>query len=129
MDRLINMSDRYGNYLDWQKYVNIELKKIGVSITKELKKNDLEASFPQNISTNWGRHTWATIARNDCRINKDDVALCLGHEDCDNKVTDVYIQYDYSIIDESNRKVLATLFEKKPVIETTKTRRSKKASE
>lgn len=126
--RLINMSARYTNYLDWQKYVNIELKKIGQSILEELRKEDPEASFPQNISTNWARHTWATIARNDCRINKDDVALCLGHEDSDNKVTDVYIQYDYSIIDESNRKVLDTLIEKKPFIEEKKKRGRKKAS-
>jgi integrase len=71
-----------------------------------MKKSDLKASFPLKVSTNWARHTWATIARNDCRINKDDVALCMGHEDIDNRVTDIYIRYDYSIIDESNRKVL-----------------------
>ncbi|NQU33804.1 MAG: phage integrase SAM-like domain-containing protein [Bacteroidetes bacterium] len=58
------------------------------------------------VTTKWSRHTWATIARNDCRINKDDIALCLGHEDSDNRVTDMYVKYDYSIIDESNRKVL-----------------------
>lgn len=85
------------------------MKKIGEAITKDLQKEDPKATYPQNISTNWARHTWATIARNDCRINKDDVALCLGHEDTDNKVTDIYIDYDYSIIDESNRKVLDKL--------------------
>ncbi len=58
------------------------------------------------VTTKWARHTWATIARNECRINKDDVALYLGHEDEDNNVTDMYIKYDYSIIDESNRKVI-----------------------
>lgn len=60
----------------------------------------------KKVTTKWARHTWATIARNECRINKDDVALCLGHEDTDNRVTDMYIKYDYSIIDESNRKVI-----------------------
>ena len=58
------------------------------------------------VTTKWARHTWATIARNDCRISKDDVALCLGHKDIDNAVTDTYIRYDYSIIDECNRKVI-----------------------
>ena len=58
------------------------------------------------VTTKWARHTWATIARNECRINKDDVSLCLGHEDSDNRVTDMYIKYDYSIIDDSNRKVI-----------------------
>lgn len=60
----------------------------------------------KQVTTKWARHTWATIARNDCRINKDNVALCLGHEDSDNKVTDMYIKYDHSIIDECNRKVI-----------------------
>ncbi len=62
--------------------------------------------IPKKVTTKWARHTWATFARNDCRINKDDVALCLGHEDKDNQVTDMYIKYDYSIIDESNEKVI-----------------------
>ncbi len=111
---LINAAERYGNYLDWQKYINMELKRIGESIEKEHQKADPEFSYPKTISTNWARHTWATIARNNCRINKDDVALCLGHEDPDNTVTDIYIDYDYSIIDESNRKVLDTLKETEP---------------
>ncbi len=104
--KLLNISDRYGYYLDFQKYVNKELKEICKSINAELKKAKSKDAFPLNLSTNWARHSWATIARNDCRINKDDVALCLGHEDSDNKVTDMYIRYDYSIIDESNRKVI-----------------------
>jgi len=108
-DRLLNISDWYKSHLDWQKYINIELKEIGKAITLELQKKDPKADFPENVSTNWARHTWATIARNDCRIDKDDVALCLGHEDSDNRVTDIYIRYDYSIIDESNRKVLDLL--------------------
>jgi len=58
------------------------------------------------VTTKWARHTWATIARNDCRINKDDVALCLGHQDQNNRVTDMYVKYDYTIIDDSNRKVI-----------------------
>jgi hypothetical protein len=103
------MSKRYGNYLDWQRYVNLELKKIGEAILKKLKEKDPKAIYPVNFTTNWARHTWATIARNDCRIPKDDVALCMGHEDQDNKVTDIYINYDYSIIDEANKRVLNLL--------------------
>jgi integrase len=64
------------------------------------------------VTTKWARHTWATIARNECRINKSDVALCLGHEDEGNHVTDIYVKYDYSIIDESNRKVIDYLYAK-----------------
>lgn len=122
---LINISRRYKNYIDFRKYVNIELKKIGKSIAKELKKQNPKASYPEKISTNWARHTWATLARNDCKISKDDVALCLGHEDEDNRITDIYINYDNSIVDESNRKVLDLIFAvndiaEKPVAEKQK---------
>ncbi len=81
------------NYLHGEKHHNITGIFPNIGIRKK-------------VTTKWARHTWATIARNECRINKDDVALCLGHEDTDNKVTDMYIKYDYSIIDESNRKVI-----------------------
>jgi len=112
--KLINISDSYSDYLNFQKAVNIGLMQICNSLHKEFEdkrtpeeiKANLELDFPRKITSNWSRHTWATLARNDCKINKDDVALCLGHEDKDNKVTDMYIRYDYSIIDESNRKVI-----------------------
>jgi len=100
---LINVSERFkqsksflhfiNNYLhgeDYHKIAGIN-KKIGID---------------KSITSKWAKHTWATIARNECRINKDDVALCLGHEDTDNQVTDMYVKYDYSIIDDSNRKVI-----------------------
>jgi integrase len=108
---LLNISERFehhksfyravNNYLTGEKPHNIEgiLPKIGIR---------------KKVTTKWARHTWATIARNECRINKDDVALCLGHEDTDNRVTDMYIKYDYSIIDESNRKVIDMIFKIKP---------------
>jgi len=100
----------YSDYLNFQKAINKGLKVICDSIQKEIEKNRIEIDFPKKITSNWARHTWATIARNDCKINKDDVALCLGHEDQDNRVTDLYIKYDYSIIDEANRKVLDLVF-------------------
>ena len=100
---LINVQERYSDHLNFIGFINDQLhgeksrKVIGIFHKLEIEKQ---------VTTKWARHTWATIARNECRINKDDVALCLGHEDADNKVTDMYIKYDYSIIDESNRKVI-----------------------
>ena len=38
------------------------------------------------------------------------VASPLGHQDIDNRVTDMYIKYNYSIIDESNRKVIDMVY-------------------
>ena len=116
-ETLIAAKENYKtDYLNFQKAVNIGLKSICTKIrkqeTEEIKKAGFEyqPEFPENMTSNWARHTWATIARNDCRISKDDVALCMGHEDDDNQVTDMYIKYDYSIIDEANRKVLDLVF-------------------
>ena len=115
---LIDVNERFCDYLNFQAAINKGLKIICTSLHQEFEAkrtpeeiaNNVELDFPRKITSNWARHTWATIARNDCRIPKDDVALCLGHEDQDNKVTDIYIRYDYSIIDEANRKVLNLVF-------------------
>ena len=75
--------------------------------------HNIKGIFPDKLNikkaptTKWSRHSWATIARNKCRVNKDDVALCLGHKDFDNTVTDIYIEDDYTIIDESNCMVIS----------------------
>ena len=106
-ERLVNISRRFRHHKSFYRYVNMYLH------GEESHKNrpEVKGIFPKlginkQVTTKWARHTWATIARNDCRINKDDVALCLGHKDSDNIVTDMYIKYDYSIIDEANRKVI-----------------------
>lgn len=57
----------------------------------------------------WARHTFATVARNDCRMSKDDVALALNHVDEGNRTTDVYIAKDWKIADNVQRKVIAQL--------------------
>lgn len=57
------------------------------------------------------RHSFATIARNDLRINKDDIAMALNHVDSGNKVTDIYIKPDWSIIDDVQRAVINKLNE------------------
>ena len=61
------------------------------------------------MSQYWFRHTWATIARNKCGVSKDDIDLCLNHTG-NNPMADVYIDYDWSIIDRANRKVLDYVF-------------------
>lgn len=103
---LLVFADIYEDYLNFQKAINIGLASICENVNGELIRKKKKPVLPAKITSNWARHTWATIARNDCEIDKDDVALCLGHEDQDNKVTDIYIRYDYSIVDKSNRKVI-----------------------
>ncbi|RQP17000.1 MAG: recombinase [Parapedobacter sp.] len=57
----------------------------------------------------WARHTFASVARNDCRMSKDDVALALNHVDEGNRTTDIYIAKDWRIVDDVQRKVIARL--------------------
>ena len=63
----------------------------------------------KKVTTYWFRHTWATIARNDCGVSKDDIDLCLNHVGV-NPMADVYIKPDWSRIDNANRKVLDFVF-------------------
>ena len=52
------------------------------------------------------RHSWATIALNECGIPKSDVHEFLNHADQSLKITDYYIQKDWSRLAVANRKVL-----------------------
>lgn len=93
--RAVNVN--YSDYLHFQKAINEGLKTIS------------EAKKWLRVTSNWARHTWATIARNDCGIDKDTISKALGHASGEN-VTDTYIRYDYGIVDRANRQVISKLF-------------------
>lgn len=57
----------------------------------------------------WARHTFATLARNKCRMSKDDLALALNHVDEGHRTTDIYIEKDWSIVDEVQSNVVELL--------------------
>lgn len=52
------------------------------------------------------RHSWATIARTKCGIDKATVDECLCHVG-DMQVADIYIERDWAIMDKANTEVLA----------------------
>jgi hypothetical protein len=60
------------------------------------------------ITLIWARHTFGTVARNKARFSKDDVALALNHVETGRKTTDIYIEKDWSILDELQYQVLVT---------------------
>jgi integrase len=68
------------------------------------------------------RHTFGNLARNKCRLPKDDVAQALNHVDHGRKTTDIYLEKDWTIVDEVQNAVLNLLREndekltKKPVV-------------
>lgn len=55
------------------------------------------------------RHTFANIARNKCRMSKDDIAEALNHIDEEHKITDIYIEKDWSNVDLVQKSVIAYL--------------------
>lgn len=88
----------------YQMYSTFQI--FNANINSGLKQLANACGITDTLSTYYARHSWATIARNDCRISKDDVHLALNHVDGNMKVTDIYITKDWSLIDEANRKVI-----------------------
>ena len=55
------------------------------------------------------RHSFATIARNDCNVPMEDIALCLTHRSGFD-ITDTYVKPDFSRVDRVIRQVLDFVF-------------------
>lgn len=85
---------RWSDYRTFNGNINIGLKTIGEMIGVE----DLEYYA--------ARHTWATVARNKAGIDKETIHEALCHIDENMKITDIYIDRDYSQQDAANAKVL-----------------------
>lgn len=84
---LLRFLDTSNDYLTFVRNMSRGLKKMGF-----------------DISSYWARHTWASIAF-EIGISKDVISLALGHSN-GVKVTDIYIKYDWTKVDEANRKVI-----------------------
>lgn len=70
-----------------------------------------ELSLP-NLTYYAARHSFATIARNECDISMDDIALCLTHES-GHDITDTYVKLDFSRVDNVINKVVDHVFKEK----------------
>lgn len=96
-DSLLVFSERYATPHGFNGAVNKHLKCITMSLT-----------------TYYPRHTWATLALNECGVDFDTVDFSLNHAKTGNdKVTEIYIKRDFSKIWDANRKVLDLVFGKK----------------
>ncbi len=91
------LSVRYSSsgYLNW-------------SLSKGMEQLRKLTGIPE-LTLYWARHTFANMARNDCRMSKDDVALALNHVDEGTRTTDIYIAKDWKIVDDVQRRVIAQL--------------------
>ncbi|MDR3351043.1 MAG: site-specific integrase [Prevotellaceae bacterium] len=93
-ERLLNLHKRYKNKALLSEALSRGMRTIGKTL-----------DIP-GLTFYAARHSWATIAINDCDIPKSDVHEALNHVDEKMKITDVYIKKDWSRIDKANRKVL-----------------------
>lgn len=98
--RIFNFYQNYVNEKVFNKAINKGLKEIG-SI---LKIEDLEYYA--------ARHSWATIALNKVGVSKYVVHEALNHIDESMRVTDIYIERDFSNENKANAKVVKYVFGK-----------------
>ena len=95
-EQLLNVKEKYAKPKSFNIVINKGLKIIG---------NHKKVNIP-NLTFYAARHSWATIAINECNISKDDVHTALNHIDERMKITDIYIRKDWSRIDRANRAVI-----------------------
>lgn len=100
-DRLFNFHNLYSTHTDFVRAVNTGLRQIAAA-----------CELGSDITSYYARHSWATIARNDCGVSKDDIGTALNHVSHENKITDIYINVDWGVIDRANRKVLDLIYSK-----------------
>lgn len=123
LDRLKKIPDRLGynrsktaNKREDDAYINVKIVPEAKEILKTL---DIRESNMNLLNKNlslglisireklniygltmlYARHSFATIARNDLNISKDDVALSLNHVSPESRITDTYLAPDWSKID------------------------------
>lgn len=79
------------------------------SVDKGCKDIMRAAGITVSLSTYVFRHSWATIAQNDCGASTELVAFSLNHASA-HKVTEGYIRKSYAPIDRLNESVIAKVF-------------------
>lgn len=99
-ERVFNFYERFSSMADLNRAINIGLKEIGQEI-------DIE-----NLQFYAARHSMATIAINRVGISKYIVNDMLCHTDTSMRVTELYIQKDFTPINEANFKLLEYMFGK-----------------
>lgn len=68
------------------------------------------AGLPVILTSYFARHSWASIARNECDIDIFDISQCLAHVPPSAKVDFTYIKEDSFRIDRANARVLNRVF-------------------
>lgn len=94
----------YADLKIFNKAINVGLKTVGA----------LDSIKVENLEFYSFRHSWATIAINKAGVDEYTVHSGLNHASQEMKVTRIYLDRDWSIINEANRKVLDFVFKPLP---------------
>lgn len=106
---LLCIADRWSDHRDFVHQLNKALKNMGqLERVGRGGKKIRTPAFPE-LSSYWCRHTWATIAYNECGISEDIIAQALGHASS-HTTTSIYINRNAKLVDDANRKVLDYVF-------------------
>lgn len=68
------------------------------------------ACLPLRLTSYYARHSWASIARNECDIDIYDISQALAHQPPNGKTDFIYIKEDSFRIDRANALVLSKVF-------------------
>ena len=121
--RLFSFYKLYGDSSTFNGAVNKGFKRVVQEVNESIEKEVKEAKskqekeelrvflIPEDTKAYSVRHSWATIARNVLNISKDDIDLCLNHVNEAHKMADVYIDKDFTRIDQANRRMIDLLFQ------------------
>ena len=96
-DRVFSFYQRYGTPEDFNRAINVGLKDVGKAIGID------------GLQFYQARHTFATLSRNLMHFSKGDVDEALNHVGSYD-VADIYIQKDFSVINDNNFKLLDRVF-------------------
>ena len=97
--RALNFYNRYSTAEGFLKMINKHLKIIG------------DAVGVPNLTSYFARHSWASIAFNDCNINIEDITQALNHVNRDHLTDFVYIKKNFSRVDAANLLVFKRVYE------------------
>ncbi|MEI6554959.1 MAG: phage integrase SAM-like domain-containing protein [Paludibacter sp.] len=104
-NKLFSFSDQINTENNFLKAIDMGLKEVATI-----------AKVKENITTYTFRHSWATIAQNDCGASTELVGFALNHVSA-HRITDGYIKKDFTPIDKLNTKVIDHVFKKLKVTE------------
>lgn len=68
------------------------------------------AGLPIVLTSYFARHSWASIARNECNLDIYDISSCLAHVPPAAKTDFIYIKEDYFRIDRASNTVINKVF-------------------